>query len=350
MDEAEQNRSEPPTPFKLMRARQKGSVARGTDLGFLTGLAAFLVYLWIAGPDMGAAVAEASRRVLAAGPGLAEGDGAILSVIGALFSAVLAPLAIFAAALFAVVLLFELLQTGVVFSAEPLKPDFARLNPAQGLKRLFSLRMLMETGKNVLKLAAYSAVGWLLIGGALAAIGRVTDARSLAAALGRSAFDLLAACLLVALAVAVLDQLIARRDFLRRMRMSRRELRRELRDREGEPRLKQKRKQMHGEFVKLSQSLRSLRGADVLIVNPRHVALALRYDGRRMAAPVVVSIGTDRVAQRLKRLAFLYGIAIVEDPRLARELLKTAALNRPIPEHCYQPVADIYNKLRKRPR
>jgi flagellar biosynthetic protein FlhB len=277
---------------------------------------------------------------------LADGNGAVLSVIAQVFSGILMPMALLAVLVFAVVLLFEILQAGVVFSADPLKPDFSRLNPAKGIKRLFSLRMLFETFKNVLKLAVYTTIGWLVVRSVLATdIGGVTDAHGLLAVLKKVAIKLLAVFLLAAIAFAILDQLIVRRDFLKRMRMSRRELRREHRDREGEPRLKQKRKQMHAEFIKLSQSIRGLRGADVLIVNPRHIALALRYDPRRMAAPVVVSIGTDRIAQRLKRLAFLYGIPVIEDRGLARELLKASALNKPIPEYHYRAVAKIYNGL-----
>jgi flagellar biosynthetic protein FlhB len=346
VEETEQDRTEQPTAFKLMRARQKGSVARGADLGFTAALAAFFAAMWIIGTTFGVRLAKAARDAMITGFQLADGDGVVLSVVGQLFSALLMPMAFLAAVVFAVVLLFEILQAGIVFSADPLKPDFSRLNPAKGIKRLFSLRMLFETFKNVLKLAVYSIVGWLVIRSVLKTdIGGVADAHGLLALMNKVAIKLLAVFLLAAIAFAVLDQLIVRRDFLKRMRMSRRELRREHRDREGEPRLKQKRKQMHAEFIKLSQSIRGLRGADVLIVNPRHIALALRYDPHRMAAPVVVSIGTDRVAQRLKRLAFLYGIPVIEDRPLARELLRTSALNKPVPEHHYRAVAKIYNGL-----
>lgn len=346
MEENEQDRSERPTPFKLRRAREKGSVARGMDLGFLTGLSAFLVHAWIAGPDFGGRLLEAVRMALTGGPMIAEGDAAVLALIPPLFAAVARPLAIMAGVILMITLLFEMLQTGVVFSAQPLRPDFSRLNPAKGLKRLFTLRLLIETGKNVLKLMVYTAIGWLLIRGVLRAdIGSVSDARGLSALMARATFRMLAAFALAALFFAAVDQLIVRRDFLKRMRMSRREVRREHRDREGEPRLKQKRKQLHGEFVKASQSLRGLRGADMLITNPEHIAVALRYDRASMPAPLIVAIGRDRFAQRLKRLAFLYGVPVIENRALARKLLRRGALAQPIPEGCYRAVADAYNAL-----
>lgn len=347
MEESEQDKSELPTPYKLMRARRKGTVARGMDLGFFIGLSAFLAYAWANGPDFAGVIAQAARTTLIGGPMMGDGGFTVLALIARLFHAVAGPLAMMAGAVFLTVLLFELLQTGVVFSGQPLKPDFSRLNPAKGLKRLFSIRLLLETLKNVLKLAFYATVGWLVIGGALGSdIAAIADARGLAGAMAATGFRLLAAFALVALFFAALDQIIARRDFRKRMRMSRRELRREHRDREGEPRLKQKRKQLHGEFVKLSQSLRGLRGADVLITNPRHLALALRYDPQSMHAPAIVSMGADRVAQRLKRLALLHGVPVIEDRALARALYRTGMLNQPIPGECFQPVADIYNRLR----
>lgn len=349
MEESEQDKSEQPTLFKLTRARGKGAVARGMDLGFFTGLAAFLGYAWVEGPDFGRIISHAIRGALVSSAGLADGPQAVFSATTLLFSSVVQPLVFMAGTIFLIVLLFEIVQTGFVFSAEPLKPDFNRLNPANGLKRLFTWRLLIETAKNVLKLAAYTTVGWLVIRGALQSdIGAVTDGRGLLALMSRTGLRLLMLFVLVALVFAVLDQLIVRRDFLKKMRMSRRELRREARDREGDPRLKQKRKQMHAEFTKMSQSLRNLRKADVLVTNPEHIALGLRYDPKTMQAPMIVSAGTGHFAQRLKRLAFIYGIPIIENRALARALYSKANLNKPVPEHCFQPVADIYNAIRQR--
>jgi flagellar biosynthetic protein FlhB len=347
MAEGEQDRSENATPFKLQKAREKGSVAKGTDLGFLTSMAAFLGYLWIAGPGIGRSIAEAWRKAIIGGTGLAEGPWVALSVAPALFSAVLLPLLAMLGTIFAVVLLFEILQTGVVFSAEPLKLDFTRLNPATGLKRLLTVRLLIETAKNVLKMGCYGVAGYLVISHVLVSdIASVHDGSGLSALLFRSGLRLLAAFVAVALFFAVIDQLIVRRAFSRKMAMSRREVRRETRDREGDPRLKQRRKQLHAEFSKLSQSLRNLKGADVVITNPEHIALALRYDRKTMQAPRIVSMGINRFAQHLKRMAMLYGIPVIENRPLARAMYSRTALNQQIPDGCFQAVAGIYNTLR----
>ncbi len=320
-DDSEQNKSEAPSPFKLQRAREKGSVARGMDLGFMTGLAAFLVWAWIFGQDAAGTIAQAARNALVTAPSMASGSGPILAIAGTLVTQAVRPLLFMAAAIFGVVLVFEFMQTGPVFTTEPLKLDFKRLNPAQNLKKLFTLRILMETGKNVLKLVVYSAIAWIVIRQAMRVTAQgVTDAAGLAAALWDSGLKLLLFAVLAAMVFAALDQGIVRREYFKKMRMSRREQRRESRDREGDPRMKQRRKQLHQEFVKLSQSLRGIRGADMLIVNPTHYAVALRYDRATMAAPTVVSRGSNQIALRLKRLAFLYGVVVVPDPELARAL------------------------------
>jgi flagellar biosynthetic protein FlhB len=346
MEDSEQDRTEQPTPFKLARGREKGTVARGIDLGFLTGLSAFLGLAWIAGPRFGASAANAMRELLIGAPQLADGPSQIFVAIRQGFAAFAGSVALMAAAIFAVVLLFEIIQTGPVFSTHPLHPDFSRLNPAKGLKRVFSIRLLIETAKNILKLCLYTTVGYLFVRGALTSdVGSVTDGHVLLLTMAALAIRLLAAFALVALFFATLDQLIVRRDFLRRMRMSRREIRRELREREGEPRLKQKRKQLHAEFVRLSRSVRNIKRADVLITNPEHIALALRYERKTMHAPIIISIGTNQFAQRLKRLAFIYGVPVVVNRALARALYRTALLDKPIAEEFFRPVADIYNAI-----
>jgi len=348
--EQEQNRSEAPTAYKLMRARRKGQIARGLDLGFFATTAALLAYAWIGGTALLGGLSAAMRDALVSSTLLVDDHNAVLMVVVDLFGRIERPLALLLLSLFVLVLLLELLQTGFIFSSEPLRPDFSRLNPAEGLKRLFNMRMLLETAKNLVKLALYSVASWLLIRSSLRNdIADVHDAAGLVRASAHAAPRLLALFVGIALVVAIADQMIARGGFLKRMRMSRRELKQEVRDREGEPRLKQKRKQMHGEFVRNSRSLKGVRGADMLLVNPIHVAVALRYDPATMAAPVVAAAGSDRLAMRLKRLALLYGVPVVEDAPLARALLSATPIDRTIPSGTFQQVASHYNRLR-RPR
>lgn len=346
-DESEQSRSEQATPYKLRKARERGAVARGMDLSFLTSLAAFAAFAWIEGPNVRALIARLAARALAEAPTLLANPDTLMAASGALLLGAARPLGFLAATIFLAVLVFELVQTGVVFSTEPLSPDFNRLNPANNFKRLVSPRLWIETAKNLVKLAVYVFIVWTVISGARrTGPAVITDAYGLAEALAHEGLKLILLFLAVAVAFAALDQMIARRDFLKRMRMSRREVKRELRDREGDPRLRQRRRQLHRELVKMSQSLKNVKGADVLITNPLHLAVALKYDPKSMIAPTVVSRGAHQFAQRLKRLAFVYGVVIVEDRVLARGLFRKTDLNMPVPEEFYRAVADVYLRVR----
>ena len=302
-DDSEQNKSEQPSQHKLKQGREKGSVARGMDLGFLTAIAAFLGYLWISGEGLARQISTTARNALVTAPHVLDGGSAVLSVTGGVLLSVAKPLAFMAVVIFLVVLVFEFVQTGVIFTGQPLKPDFSRLSPAKGFKRVFSVRMLVETAKNILKMAVYITVTWLVIQHAMSVtVAAVTEGRGLAVALKEGAFRLIGFFVLAAMAFAAFDQMIVRRQFLKQMRMSRRELRRESRDREGEPRMKQRRKQLHAEFVKLSESLRNIKGADVLITNPNHYAVGLRYDPATMDAPRVVAKGFASVRVEIEAI------------------------------------------------
>ena len=347
-DQSEQEKSEAPTPFKLNRARQKGSVARGMDLGFATSITALLGYLWISGPKLAGTISLASKRALVTASTVNSGSNEILQLANATLMSVAQPLIFLIAVIFITVLVFEVVQTGFVFSFTPLSPDFSKLNPANGLKRVFSMRQLIETAKNISKLAIYSVLAVLVILDAQKrVIPTIYDAFGLIAAIGQMGFRLLVMFAGAAVIVAAIDQLISRRDFLKRMRMSRGETKRESRDREGDPRLKQRRRQIHRDYAKLSKSLKNVRGADVLITNPTHYAVALSYNPNTMAAPKVVAHGTEQLALRLKRLAFLYGVVIVENRELARNLYRRCEIDREIPDVYFRAVAGIYRQIRK---
>jgi len=345
---ADQNKSEPPTPFKLSKAREKGTVARGLDLGFATSLVAFAGYLWIFGPGLMGSLSLSTRRTLVTAPTLASGPNESLRLMGMVFSTIAQPLLFLFGTIFVTVLVFEIVQTGLVFSFTPLSPQFSRLSPANGFKRVFSARQFIETCKNVFKLVLYSALAVLvIIDAGKITVPAISDTGALVDALARTGFRLLILFAGAAAVVAILDQLIARKDFLKRMRMTRQETRRETRDREGDARFKQRRRQIHREYAKLSKSLRNVRDADVLITNPTHYAVALRYDTASMAAPKVVAQGADRMALRLKRMAFLHGVCTIENRELARNLYHRCEIDREIPETYFRAVAQIYRRLRR---
>lgn len=344
---SEQNKSEEATPYKLQKARERGSVARGVDLGFFAVLLAFAGFLSVAGPSFSARLAVMMQRALVAGIADADDPARMLGLVASAYWPALQGVVLFIATLGTIVLLVEVIQLrGFVFSAHPLKPDFSRINPATGLKRTFSMRLPKEALKNLVKMIVYTIVATLLIRAALAGRGvSIVDASSLVNALEASGARLLWVFVAVAFFVAVIDQLLMRAEFGKQMRMSRRDVTREGREREGDPRLKRRRKQLHAEFVKRSQQFGALGGSDMLVVNPEHVAVALRYDRGRSSAPVVAAKGRDLHALLLKRRAARLGIPIFESPELARALHAECEAGSEIGGHRYHAVADLYFRL-----
>jgi flagellar biosynthesis protein FlhB len=345
--EQEQNRTEEATPFKLRRAREKGMVARSLDLGFFGGLLALAAFLTIAGDMLANRLAQSMQRSIAGVPGAVDPQQAARMIAATYWPAVQS-LVLLGGTVVLIVAVLEILQLrGIIFTTHPLKPDFSRLNPAKGLKRIFSMRMLKEAVKSVLKLAAYSAVTFLVVKAAISEPGRArADAAGLAAGLYSFGMWLLLLFILLAFFFVAFDQILVRREYAKQMRMSRRELTRETREREGEPRFKQKRKQLHAEFAKQTQGMGQLPGSDLLVVNPEHFAVALTYDPEEMAAPTVRAKARNRHALAMKRRAFALGIPIFENPPLARQLYLECEAGREISGGHYRAVADLYLKLK----
>lgn len=349
-EQQEQNRSEAATPFKLKRAREKGMVARSVELGFLGGLLGLAAFLGIAGEGFARKLGELTRETLVAGIDIAAEPEQAAGLPGRIYWAVLEPLMLLGGTIVAIVVLLEILQLrGFIFTAHPLKPDFGRLNPAKGLKRLFSARLLKETLKTVLKTAVYAIATWLLIRDALNRYAVTAgETERLPALIGEAVMRLIFAYILIAFAFVVLDQILVRGEFTKQMRMSRREVTREAKDREGDPRIRSKRKQLHQEFVAASQSVGQLAGSDMLVVNPQHFAVALRYDPARMDAPMVTAKGRNRFALALKEEAYRRGIPVIAKPALARALYRACNTGSEIPATNFEAVADLYIQLRRR--
>lgn len=349
MDNSEQNKTEEPTQFKLKRAREKGQVAKGTDLGFLSVLIAFASFFLIFGRDYLATVSQAMRLALSAQVNSRSQPAEVLAILGDVAKSVFAPLLFLAGTLIIVVIFVELLQLrGIVFSAHPLKPDFKRLSPAKGFKRVFSLRTLKETLKNIIKLAAYSTVAYLFIRYSIDEFGiAMRDGRKLVGAMEVSALRLLFIFMALAFFFAIIDQIIVRKEFSKQMRMSRRELTRETKDREGDPRQKQNRKQLHQEFSKQNSGMGDVAGSDVVITNPQHYAAAMRYDPEIMEAPQITAKGRNQFAQAIKREAFLHSVTVIENPPLARALYRDCNVGNSVPDHLFHDVASIYLVLRR---
>lgn len=345
----EQNRSEAPTPYKLKRAREKGMVARSAELGFLGALVALAAFATIAGGTLIARLQQIVRIAFTAGIDRAADPGQARAMLGELYWTALEPLLLLGGTIVAVVMFLEILQLrGLIFTTQPLKPDFSRLNPAKGIKRLFSARLLKEVLKTVLKAVVYGAAVWFVVRGAARDYASIAgDGDRVAGVLAAAGIRLLLVFAAIAVGFVILDQILVRGEFLKQMRMSRREVTREAKEREGDPRIKSKRKQLHAEFAKQARGAGSLPGSDMLVINPEHFAVALRYDAATMAAPKVSAKGRNRFAIALRTEAARLDIPVIRRPGLARALFRKCDPGTEIPASAYAPVAELYIELRR---
>ncbi len=237
-EQQEQNRSEEPTPFKLKRAREKGMVARSVELGFLGSLAALALFGVIAGNALVQKFAVMMRTALSAGVERAGEPEQARAMVGEVYWAAFQPLLLLGGTIITVVIFLEILQLrGLVFSAHPLKPDFSRLNPAKGIKRLFSTRLLKETLKTILKAVVYGVAAWLVLRDSASRYAEAaSDGEQLAGAFAAAGLRLIFVFAGIAVFFVIVDQVLVRGEFLKQMRMSRREVTREAKEREGDPR------------------------------------------------------------------------------------------------------------------
>lgn len=350
MAESDQDKTEQPTPYRLQEARKRGQVPRSADLGGTLVMLAFSVAFAVAAGSVASAFAAALRRcLLLAGNAPVPGRGLAhwVAVAFAPAGQALAPVAL---AVVVVAVAGNVLQTGGVMSGFPLKPDFSRLNPAQAAKRIFGLRTLWELAKLAVKLLLFAAVAWHACGriGLFVASMATANPAELPWLMRQVFVQVATWLLLILLLLAAVDVLFVRREYLRKLRMSRRDIKDEVKRREGDPAVRGKRRRLAAELLKRSRSLRRVSEADVVMTNPTHVAVALRYRPKSMRAPVVLAKGTDRIAARMRTLAARSGVPMLRSPELARALFKECGIDEPVPPHMFGQLAPVYRWLMSR--
>jgi len=341
-DDSDQEKTEQPTEKRLKESREKGEVPRSRDLSGAAVVLAGVAALMAGGP----ASFEHARRIFRFGLGYSRealfSDALPGRVLHAALREALALFAPVALATLLAAFAAPLLLGGLNFSGKALEPKFERLDPIKGLGRIFALRGLVELGKALLKLLFIGAVLALLLRhwqGALQATGRGAVSAGIAQALGLLGQAALWFGSILAL-IGGLDALYQKYDHTKKLRMSRQEIKDEMKESEGSPEMKGRIRQ-----VQMAQARRrmmeELPKADVVVVNPTHFAVALKYDDGRMGAPRVIAKGVDVLAQQIRLVAGSHRIPLVEAPPLARALYASTRLGQEIPAALYVAVAQV---------
>jgi flagellar biosynthetic protein FlhB len=334
------DKTEDPTPRKLSKAREEGRIPKSTDLASALLLTCGTVALWmLAAPTLDRlGILVASGLEHASDP---AGDVATDGIRSAAFIgiAALAPLVL--AGWFAAYL-GHLWQVGVVVTPKPLEPKLDKLNPINGIKRLLGVQTLvkggLDLGKTTIALGVAGVVSWRMHD-ILVVLPEGTAVAGFAV-VGRLMLELAVIIALALLVLAILDYAFQRWKHQKDHRMTKQEVRDEFKDSEGDPKVKQKRLQMARQMA-MQRIGKTVPTADVIVTNPEHISVAIKYDEASMHAPVVVAIGVDHLALRIRRIAAQHGIPIVERKPLARLLHRTVKTGEPIPPESYAAVAEV---------
>lgn len=335
-------KTEEPTQKRLEDSRKKGEVAMAPEVRHGTMMLGALVITGWLGASACSAFLLLFTRLWGGADGYPLTSNTAQGMIGGVMLA-------WAGALWPVLGLLVLCAIGTVFiqgrvtmSWSRVAPRWSKLNPYSGMKRLFGMRALVEFGKTLAKFIAIALAVLLVLRPRLAGLDQIVGytPAAVGAAAATLAFEAVRAVVLVVMALVIFDFVYQRHAFMKRMRMSLQEIKDEYKQSEGDPKIKARIRQIRMERAR-RRMMAAVPTASVIVTNPTHYSVALRYEHGEMAAPVVVAKGVDAIAMRIREIATEANVPIVESPPLARALYASVDIDRPIPVEHYAAVAEI---------
>ncbi len=347
MPETSQEKTEMPTPKRLREARKKGQVFKSKDLDAVAVfvgafMAIAFTHHYIAAEFksfMVQAFQEVGNKDITLDVLYTLGKSGLFSMIKACAPVILTAAVVAGAVGF--------LQVGPVFSLDPLKPQLKKLNAIENFKNMFKPKQFVELIKNVLKIVVIFFLAYWVIKGMLEPfLMTVTVPIEGAAKLGGDVIlRFLVRFMILFLAVAAMDIFLQRKDYIKNLKMSKDEVKREYKEDEGDPHIKSHRRQMHMEMA-MGDVRGKVKNADAVVTNPTHIAVAIKYDKTEMMAPQIVAKGQRLFAEFIKEIAKESDVPIIRNVPLAWALLDLE-LDDEIPEKLYVAVAEILSFVYK---
>lgn len=346
--EDDSQKTEDPTPKKLEESRRKGQVAISREINNWVMIVAGTLVILAMGPSMMRDMAVLLRTYFEMAYTLPSAPGGMEFLVVDVFKEVLKILALPLLFLLAAAFLGPYLQVGPLFAPEIIKMDLSKISIMKGFSRLFSMKSVMEFVKGVLKISIISVVGFLILSPFFGSIEHLIGL-PVAAAMDEIATltsRLLIGIIVVLFIIAALDLLYQRYEHMKKMRMSQQEVKDEYRQSEGDPHVKAKLRQLRQEKAR-ARMMQAVPTADVIITNPTHYSVALKYDPEVNDAPIVVAKGVDDLALRIREVARENDIMIMPNPPLARVLFDTVEIDELVPPDQYKAVAEIISYVFK---
>jgi type III secretion protein U len=334
------DQTEKPTPKRLKDARKDGDVSKSKELTSTAGVLCWLILGWLALGSVRRQLGDLFRQVLAAVSQVGHGTSPPLW-IPATRTLLLVSLPLLLAAA-GTGLLVEFLQVGGIFAPKRMAPNSSRLNPAEGLQRMFSQDNLVEVVKSLVKTAALGLIFVLVLFRLLPEILRLPLGRpdDIAMAHWHALVWMGVWTLGAFFMLAVLDTAYQRYAFVRKMRMSRRDIRQEFRDTEGDPHIKGRRRQLHQDWAQQNM-LEAVRKSSAVVVNPEHIAVAILYEPGTTTLPIVSAKGEDYEARLIREAAEQAGVPIMRNVELARGLHANIDVDDYVSAEFFQAIAEL---------
>jgi len=340
-DQGFSEKTEKPTPKKRQDARKKGEVAKSRELPAVAVLMAGIVALAASGSYMSSRMRITMEKIFTqitvndfdAVDAMALGR----EVVGSFFLT-LAP---FLATVFVAAVFSNIVQVGFMVTGESIKPKLSKLNPIKGFSRLVSMQSLMEFCKSLLKLAIVGGVGYVVIKKELSGLPALVDMEigSIMIYILLTTLKISLVCALAMVLLVAADYAFQKWQFEKRIKMTKQEIKDEMKRTEGDPMVKSRIKSIQMEMAK-KRMMQDVPEADVVITNPTHFAVAVSYDSS-MNAPRVLAKGAGEIARKIKKIATEHDVPIVENKPLARSLYAMVAVGGEIPGDLYQAVAEV---------
>ncbi len=341
-DEPAAERTEPPTPRRLRKAREKGQAPQSQELTSVATLVTLVLMLALLAPTLLQWFMVTIRQGLS-GPFAVFADSkAFVRYGNARIVDTMLAISPILAALFAASILACLAISGINLAPGAIRVNWSLINPASGLKKLFNSRSLVRLVFSIAKLCFIGIIVWLYLQNKLDTFATLRWAWSaqLMVAVAKLIFGL---CIRVCLALVVIglaDAFYQKWKYIEELKMTRQEVKQELKDLEGSPEIKARIRRIQVQ-MSMKRLLTQVPKASVILVNPTHVAVALRYEAKAMEAPVLVAKGADYLAEKITAIGRAYGVPIVRRPELARTIYSTVEPGSPIPDSLYVAVAEV---------
>jgi flagellar biosynthetic protein FlhB len=340
MAEELQEKTEQATPRKREQAKEKGQVARSKDLTSMAVLGGVIMILYFGGENIILELAEITGGILSLRYGSDPGHVANVAILQG--GMLLAPIFITA---FTLAIVGNVMQGGFVM--KPVKLDIDKINPINGIKKLFSTKGLIELIKSLLKVGIGCWIVYFVISKDLHVFPTLSamDIGGIAQTSGRLLMNAILIALGYFLVVAVVSAIIEKWQSEKDLRMTKQEIKEEHKETEGDPLIKSRIRSIQREAAR-KRMMQEVEEATVVITNPTHLAIALKYEDKKMHAPKIVAKGAGIIAEKIREIATEHGVPIIEDKPLARSLFKLE-LNTFIPEELYVAVAKILSYIYK---